>query len=138
MSPAVSSDGRWLAYVSDESGRPEVYVRPFPAVTTARWQVSATGGTLPVWAHSGKELFYLNGRQEMTSIPITPGASFTVGQPRVLFPASQYVVETNAGAYDVSSDDKRFVFVRTATGGTGTELVVVQNWFQELRERVGR
>ena len=52
----VSPDVKWLAYVSDESGRPEVYVRAFPAVTTARWQVSATGGTLPVWAHSGKEL----------------------------------------------------------------------------------
>jgi Tol biopolymer transport system component len=138
MSPAVSPDGRWLAYVSDESGRPEVYVRPFPAVATARWQVSATGGTLPVWAHSGKELFYINGRAEMTSIPLTPGASFTVGQPRVLFAAAQYVLDTNAGAYDVSPDDKRFVFVRTATGGMGTELVVVQNWFQELRGRVGR
>ncbi|MGH3373189.1 MAG: protein kinase domain-containing protein, partial [Actinoallomurus sp.] len=138
MSPAVSPDGRWLAYVSDESGRPEVYVRPFPAVATARWQVSASGGTLPVWAHSGKELFYLNGRQEMTSIPLTPGASFAVGQPRVLFPAAQYVLETNAGAYDVSPDDKRFVLVRAATGGTGTELVVVQNWFEELRGRVGK
>ena len=71
MSPAVSPDGRWLAYVSDESGQPEVYVRPFPDVATARWQVSASGGTLPVWAHNGRELFYVNGRQEMTSIPLT-------------------------------------------------------------------
>jgi serine/threonine-protein kinase len=138
MSPAVSPDGRWLAYVSDESGQPEVYVRPFPEVATARWQISASGGTLPVWAHNGRELFYLNGRQEMTSLPITPGASFTSGQPRVLFPAAQYILATNAGAYDVSPDDKRFVLTRAATGGGGTELVVVQNWFEELRTRVGK
>jgi serine/threonine-protein kinase len=138
MSPAVSPDGRWMAYVSDESGQPEVYVRPFPDVATARWQVSASGGTLPVWAHNGRELFYLNGRQELISMPLTPGASFAVGQPRVLFAAGQYVLTGNAGAYDVSPDDRRFVFVRAATGGGGTELVVVQNWFEELRGRVGR
>ena len=138
MSPTVSPDGRWLAYVSDESGQLEVYVRPFPDVASARWQVSASGGTLPVWAHNGRELFYLNGRQEMTSIPVTPGAGFAVGQPRVLFPAAQYVLTGNAGVYDVSPDDKRFLLVRGATGGVGTELVVVQNWFEELKGRVGR
>jgi serine/threonine-protein kinase len=137
ISPAVSPDGRWMAYVSDESGQLEVYVRPFPDVATARWQISASGGRLPVWAHSGRELFYLNGRQEMTSIPITPGAGFAVGQPRVLFPAAPYVLEGNAGVYDVSPDDRRFVLIRAATGGSGTELVVVQNWFEELKGRVG-
>ncbi len=138
MSPAVSPDGRWLAYVSDESGQTEVYVRPFPDVATARWQVSSSGGTLPVWARSGRELFYLNGRQELTSMPLTAGAGLALGQPRVLFPAAPYILAGNAGAYDVSPDDKRFVFIRAATGGTGTELVVVQNWFEELRGRVGK
>ena len=138
LSPAVSPDGRWLAYVSDESGQAEVYVRPFPDVATARWQVSSSGGTLPVWAHNGRELFYVNGRQEMTSVALLPGASFAVGQPKVLFPAAQYALGGNAGAYDLSPDDKRFVMVRAATGGQGTELVVVQNWFEELKGRVGK
>jgi Tol biopolymer transport system component len=138
MSPAVSPDGRWLAYVSDESGQPEVYVRPFPEVATARWQVSASGGTVPVWAHSGRELFFLNGRQELTSLTLTPGPSFAVGQPRVLFPAAQYVLTGNAGVYDISPDDKRFVFVRASTGGGGTELVVVEHWFDELKGRIGK
>ena len=139
MSPAVSPDGRWLAYVSDESGQPEVYVRPFPDVATARWQVSASGGTLPVWAHNG-------ARAVLPQWP--PGddqpfadagaASFAVGQPRVLFPAARYSLGGNAGVYDVSPDDKRFVFVRARDGRPGTELVVVQNWFEELRGRVGK
>ena len=138
MSPSVSPDGRWLAYVSDESGQTEVYVRPFPDVASARWQVSSSGGTLPIWAHNGRELFYINGRQDMMSVSVQPGASFTAAQPRVLFSASQYSLAANAGIYDVSPDDKRFVMVRAATGGQGTELVVVQNWFEELKGRVGR
>ena len=137
ISPAVSPDGRWLAYVSDESGQTEVYVRPFPEVATARWQVSSSGGTLPMWAHNGRELFYINGRQDMMSVSVQPGASFTAAQPKVLFPAAQYSLAGNAGIYDVSPDDKRFVMVRAATGGQGTELVVVQNWFEELKGRVG-
>ncbi|MEP6687690.1 MAG: protein kinase [Gemmatimonadales bacterium] len=138
MGVSVSPDGRWLAYVSDESGVNEVYVRPFPEVAGARWQVSANGGSLPVWARSGRELFYVNGRQEMTSIELKPGPSFTVGQPRVLFPAGQYVLAGNAGLYDVSTDGRRFVMVRLADGAGEIELVVVQNWFEELKARVGK
>jgi serine/threonine-protein kinase len=137
MSPSLSPDGKWLAYVSDESSQPEVYVRPFPDVATARWQVSSGGGTLPVWARSGRELFYLNSRQELTSVTVASAASLSLGQPKVLFSAAQYLVDGNAGVYDVSPDDKRFVFVRAATGGAGTEMIVVQNWFQELNARVG-
>ncbi|HET9039475.1 MAG TPA: protein kinase, partial [Gemmatimonadales bacterium] len=70
MSPSVSPDGRWLAYVSNESGKDEVYVRPFPDVASAKWQASVSGGTVPVWARNGRELFYLNGKGEMTSLPI--------------------------------------------------------------------
>ena len=139
MSPAVSPDGRWLAYVSDESGQPEVYVRPFPDVATARWQVSASGGTLPVWAHNGRELFYLNGRQELTTIPLTPGAELRGRAAAGAVPGGAVCRwPATPASYDVSPDDKRFVFVRAATGGTGTELVVVQNWFEELRGRVGK
>jgi serine/threonine-protein kinase len=133
LSPAVSPDVRWLAYTSDESGVFEVYVRPFPEVSTARWQVSSSGGTSPVWARNGRELFYINGRGEMTSVEIKPGPGFSAGEPRPLFSVSQYTVGGNAGVFDVSPDGKRFVLVRPAGGLGDTELVVVQNWFQELK-----
>ena len=138
MSPAVSPDGHWLAYVSDESGANEVYVRPFPDVASARWQVSVSGGSLPVWARSGRELFYVNGRGEMTSLELKPGPSFAVGDPRVLFPTGPYVMAGNAGVYDVSPDGRRFLVVRLAAGAGEVELVVVQNWFEELKARVGK
>ncbi|HEX2635998.1 MAG TPA: protein kinase [Gemmatimonadales bacterium] len=138
MSPTVSPDGRWLAYVSNESGRDEVYVRPFPDVASAKWQVSVSGGTVPMWARNGRELFYLDGKGEMTSLPIVPGPGFAVGQPKVLFSASPFVIGGNAGVYDVSPDGQRFVMVRPATVAGESELVVVQNWFEELRARVGK
>jgi eukaryotic-like serine/threonine-protein kinase len=138
MSPSVSPDGKWLAYVSDESGQNEVYVRPFPDVATAKWQVSVSGGTVPEWARNGRELFYLNGKSEMTSLPVQPGPGFAVGQPKVLFSAVPYVLGGNVGVYDVAPDGRRFVMVRPATGVGESELVVVQNWFEELRGRVGK
>ena len=138
MSPTVSPDGRWMAYVSNESGADEVYVRPFPDVASAKWQVSVSGGTMPVWARNGRELFYLNGKGEMTSLALVPGPGFSVGQPKVLFSASPFVIGNNAGVYDVSPDGRRFVMIRPATGAGESELVVVQNWFEELRGRVGK
>jgi Tol biopolymer transport system component len=138
MSPSVSPDGRWLAYVSNESGQNEVYVRPFPDVASAKWQVSVSGGTMPVWARNGRELFYLNGKGEMATLALAPGPGFSVGQPKVLFSASPFVLGDNVGVYDVSPDGRRFVMVRPATGAGESELVVVQNWFEELRGRVGK
>src|SRR4029453_1362776 len=66
--PMVSPDGRWLAYASNESGQPEVYVRPFPDAGSARWQVSVAGGRDPMWSHSGKELFYWSTPGKMMSV----------------------------------------------------------------------
>jgi len=136
LAPSLSPDGRWLAYVSNESGTSEVYVRPFPDVASARWQVSLSGGTLPVWARNGRELFYVNGRQELATVEVGPGTTFTAAEPRVLFSASAYNLTTSAGAYDVSADGRRFIMVRPLTGPSETELVLVQNWFEELRTRV--
>ncbi|HKT61076.1 MAG TPA: protein kinase, partial [Gemmatimonadales bacterium] len=135
LSPAVSPDGRWLAYSSDESGTSEVYVRPFPDAATARWQVSASGGTNPLWSRDGRELFYMNGHGEMATVPIASGPTFGAGEPRVLFSVGNYTVGGNAGVYDISPDGKRFLMVRPVAGIGETELVVVQNWFEELRQR---
>ncbi|MGH7628341.1 MAG: TolB family protein [Gemmatimonadales bacterium] len=136
--PALSPDGRWLAYSSDESGTPEVYVRPFPDVASGRWQVSISGGTAPKWARSGRELFYLNGRQERVGTAVRPGAAFEVGQPKVLFPASSYILNPTYAIYDVAPDDRRFVMVRSAAATEETEVILTQNWFQELRARAPR
>ena len=137
-SPALSPDGRWLAYSSDESGTPEVYVRPFPDVAGGKWQVSLNGGTGPVWAHSGRELFYINGRTEMVSTQVRPGSTFSVGEPKVLFSGASLTLTPTFPLYDIAPDDKRFVMIRSTAAGMETEVILVQNWFQELKARSER
>jgi len=135
-SPALSPDGRWLAYASNESGTSEIYVRPFPDVASARWQVSLNGGNSPLWAHSGRELFYQNGRSQLVSAEVVPGATFSVGQQRVLFPAASYGLAGAVARYDVTADDRRFVMVRGVTAAEESELILTENWFQELKARM--
>ena len=91
-----------------------------------------------MWARNGHELFYLNGRQEMMSVELKAGSGFAVGEPRVLFPAGQYTLTGTSQVYDVSADGRRFVMVRPVAGIAETELVLVQNWFEELKARVGK
>ena len=80
--PAVSPDGRWIAYASDESGRFEVYVRPFPG-PGGKWQVSNAGGTLPIWSHNGRELFFQNpDNRIMVADYEWKNESFVPGKPR--------------------------------------------------------
>ena len=136
-SPTLSPDRRWLAYVSDESQRPEVYVRPFPNAGAARWQVSRAGGTEPVWAHSGRELFYRNGAGELVAAEVAPAASFQVTSERVLFTAGGYLADALHNTYAVSPDDRSFLFVRLQPGDK-SQVVVVLNWFEELKAKVGR
>ena len=142
--PALSPDGRWLAYASDETGHFEVYVRPFPDVNARRVQVSQAGGSEPRWAHSGRELFFRNGTGALVSATVVPAATFTLGAQRVLFDASQYLTvgNQNARSYDVAPGDQRFVFMRrvVATGATGSapmdRLVLVTNWAAEVQAKL--
>jgi serine/threonine-protein kinase len=137
-SPALSPDGRWLAYESNESGRVEVYVRPFPDADAGRWLVSTNGGVEPVWAHSGRELFYRNGANELVAVQVSEGSSFTWGRQGVLFSMADYLTSNGHPMYDVSPDDQRFVMLRIGGEGTAaSELILVENWFEELRERTG-
>jgi serine/threonine-protein kinase len=141
-SPTVSPDGKWLAYASNETGRYEVYVRPFPDTDAGRWQVSTNGGTEPVWAHSGRELFYL-GPSEMIAAQVTTEPAFNRGEQRALFShGSEYVRGNTYSAYDVSPDDQRFVMIRNTISAAGqvqdsTRLMLVENWFEELKAKVG-
>ena len=133
MMPQLSPDGRWLTYVSNESGGFAVFVRPFPNVADTKYQVSTGQGFLPRWAHSGRELFYLSGSSEMVAVEVLPGPAFAMGERRVLFQISQSFV-----GYDVAPDDQRFVVIQERTGGETGELIVVENWLEELKAKVGR
>ncbi|HEX6670196.1 MAG TPA: hypothetical protein VF061_11580, partial [Gemmatimonadales bacterium] len=131
--PALSPDGRWLAYSSNESGAPEIYVRPFPETATAKWQVSTAGGREPAWASTGRELLYLNGRGEMVSAEIPPGTTFSVGKQRTLFPASDFARPGPVPSFSLSPDDKRLLMVREGEATQQSELIVAENWLEGLR-----
>jgi serine/threonine-protein kinase len=128
-----SPDGRWIAYVSNESGRSEVYLQPFPAMDS-RQQVSTDGGTEPVWSRNGKELFFRHGRQ-MLAAEVRSAPAFSVGRPRLLFEGN-YDEGPSVANYDVTADGGRFVMVRGRESG-GAEAVVVLNWLGNFRARAG-
>jgi eukaryotic-like serine/threonine-protein kinase len=134
--PALSPDGRWLAYVSDVTGRYEVYVRPFPNVQDATWQVSTKGGSEPRWSHSGRELFFRNPTGMMMATPIAAGSAFEWGEPQALFSAVAFSAAENGRMYDVAPDDRRFLMLRTLPDSTPPVVVVVENLFEELKAKV--
>ncbi len=132
--PRLSPDGRWLAYVSNESGRPEVYVQPFPALG-AKWQISNDGSTpsMPAWQPNGRELFYINGNKLM-AVAIQTQPTFVAGAPRLLFEGS-HVADADY-ALDVAPDG-RFIMIKTGqTEAPAMQIAIIQNWFDELKRRV--
>jgi len=129
-SPAVSPDGRWLAYVSNESGHDEIYVRGYPA-PLGRWQISSGGGNSPRWAPTGRELYYRSA-DSLISASVVTGPTFAVGARRALF-AGPYFSQTDHAEYDVSPDNQHFVFIGGASARPG--LIITLNWFQELRRQ---
>jgi len=138
FNPEVSPDGRWLAYQSSESGRNEVYVRPFPDVNSGRWQISTAGGTGPLWSRDGRELFYLAGAGSIVGVPIDTTTGFAVGRPAVLI-EGDYVAGPGR-TYDVSPDGRRFLMLRDLESDAGEpsshQIILVQNWFEELKRLV--
>ena len=135
----VSPDGRWLAYTSNESGRNEIYVRPFPAVNEGKWLVSIEGGVEARWAPNGRELFFMSGGgpvpRFLWGAPILDSKVFKAGTPTVIAKPSS----GTAGAYDLAPDG-RFLFhvpsSSVASAGELPHLVLVQNWFEELKSRM--
>ncbi len=129
----VSSDGRWLAYTSNESGENEVYVRPFPD-GGAKTLVSTSGGGDPVWSRDGRELFYRSGDRLM-AVPVHSGDELTVGAPAFLFESSFAGPVIAPNQVDVTANGERFLVVESIIGARG-ELQVVLNWFEELERMV--
>jgi serine/threonine-protein kinase len=136
--PVVSPDGRWLAFTSDETGRLEIYIRPFPDVTSGKWLASVSGGTEPLWSKDGRELFYRNGAGDMVAAEVLPSGAPPIGEQRILFSASEYLTDVFYQRYDVTPDGQRFVMIRPGGEGIGElQFVVVENFFEELKEKVG-
>jgi Tol biopolymer transport system component/tRNA A-37 threonylcarbamoyl transferase component Bud32 len=133
-SPTFSPDGRWLAYVSDESGRREVYVQPFPG-PGAKYPISSEGATEPAWARNGRELFFRNG-EKMMAVAVASQSGFRAEKPRLLF-TGPYVQAATRVNYDVSPDGQRFVMLQPGQQEQAvSQIIVIQNWFEELKRRV--
>jgi dipeptidyl aminopeptidase/acylaminoacyl peptidase len=132
--PRFSPDGHWLAYNSDESGRYEVYVQPYPG-PGGKSQISTEGGTEPVWNPNGRELFYRSG-DKMMAVDIATQPGFDEGKPRMLF-EGQYEGFGPVANYDISPDGQRFLMIKTNEQESApTQINVVLNWFEELKQKV--
>jgi serine/threonine-protein kinase len=141
----ISPNGRWLAYESNESGQLEIHVRPFPDVDRSRFTVSTAGGTRPLWARNGEELFYIAPDGALMAVGVEPGPTWKTGQPVKLF--DWPIPPTISRSYDVSNDGRRFLALRPASvpgpasvdGSEADEpssLVVVQHFDEELKQLV--
>ncbi len=130
---AISPDGRWLAYVSNEGGGDELYVRPWPNVTSARWPVSHNGGAEPVWSPNGRELYYIRGDRELMAVRVDASSTFHASEPQALFSAEPYIAGNGHAGYVVSRDG-RFLFGEQLGSGSGpSKLILARHWFTALR-----
>jgi Tol biopolymer transport system component len=139
--PALSPDGRWLAYESDETGQNEIYVRPFPDVGGGKWQVSSGGGREPKWGRDGRSIFYL-GPISLMEAAIGDGAPFTYDTPRALVDLDAYAFNVLPPRnYDVAPDGQRVLLMKQTGFGANADIetsriIVVTNWVEELKQRV--
>jgi eukaryotic-like serine/threonine-protein kinase len=148
--PALSPDGRWLAYESNESGQFEIYVRPFPDISRGRWLVSTSGGVDPLWAPDGHALFYRSSmgtslpNQRLMSITVeSKDAAFVPHAPESLFSVAGINVVSDAHNYDVAPDGERFLFAKAFVRTKNEEgsspfsrIIIVENWLEELKRLV--
>jgi serine/threonine-protein kinase len=146
VQPRVSPEGRYMAYTSNESGRSQVYVRPFPDVDEGgRWQISTGGGDSPLWSREGGELFYRNGDAAMV-VSVKTQPAFSLETPKLLF-RGMYVpsnIKTNdpqSNTWDISPDGKRFLMMKESGSSESAargprRINIVLNWFEELKQRV--
>jgi Tol biopolymer transport system component len=125
-----SYDGKWVAYFSAESGRPEIYVRPFPEAG-GKWQVSTSGGTQPRWRSDGKELYYVAPGGKLMAVPVKAATTFEAGIPRVLF--QTLFRQTVIAQYDVFPGGQRFIVNNSVTAKSSSPITLVQNWREAAR-----
>jgi len=131
--PSFSRNGKYIAYVSDESGQYEIYVQPFPP-DGRRWQVSTEGGEEPIWSRTGKELFYRRGR-EWVSVEVSAAAGFTMRKSEVVM-SGEYL-NVAGRSYDVTSEGNRFLVLdRSDAKVRLAEIRAVTNWFAEVEKKI--
>jgi Tol biopolymer transport system component len=142
LQPAVSADGSWLAYTSNELGTTEVYVRALPASAGGRWQVSNGGGSSPVWAPDGRTLYYLDASYRLIAATVETTPTFRVVSRRPLFDAGQFTFDSFHPSFAVSPDGRAFYFFRNrGFGGQGAtigQVVLAEHWLTALREKTAR
>ena len=143
--PALSPDGRWLAYLSNETGSPLIYVQPFPNIDDGLWNVSLGYGAGPVWSPDGRELFY-QSRTDLMVAQVETEPTFSSRTPEPLFSLSSYGMlsgPTTGRRFDVAPDGDRFIVRKLGTAEQTSDdddpfngLIFVENWFEELRRLV--
>ncbi|MDH4130428.1 MAG: protein kinase [Gemmatimonadota bacterium] len=139
--PSVSPDGRWLAYTSNESGATEVYVRPFPTAGGGRWQVSTQGGTAPRWSPDSRELFFVDRRNNLVAAQLGRTTDFEVTETRTLFSVADFFIDSYHQTYEVLPGNAGFMMLRNRDrerGGIPPRLVMAENWFADLKARLGK
>jgi protease II len=129
---AMSPDGHWMAYGSDVTGRFEIYVVPFPNTKAGKWQISTLGGVSPKWPAHGNEIIYRDLSGDVMSVAVRTAPTFSFRKPRHLFAAKWSEFLFNG--YSVSPDGQRILMIRRVGAGVPDKLIVVENWFDELKK----
>jgi len=141
LNAEISHDGRWMAYQTNRSGRTEVFVRPYPALNE-EWRISTAGGGEPLWSSDDRELFYRSPTGAIMCVTVQPGDSWAASAPKQVLPGDGLRVggdDFPMRTYDVSRDGRRFLVLKNAPmqkRESGPHMIVVQNWFEELKRRV--
>ena len=134
-SAQFSPNGHYLAYVTNETGRSEVYVQTFPQ-HTGKWQISTSGGVNPVWSHDGKELFYLSPKSELMAVGVsTNSGTFQAGTPKLLFQAHIMPTSYWRSNYVVLHDGQKFLMLTPAGETKQAAITVVVNWPELLKKK---
>jgi hypothetical protein len=135
MSPALSPNGRWLAYASFSDGSRQIYVRSFPNPNQTRLRISVENGGAPVWSGDGSTLFYMEGlgpRARMAAVTFAPGPGLSVLERRDLFPVAHYFVTLAASAFDYDDGTERFLMVRQDPSAAQGDLILVRDFRADL------
>ena len=136
---SISPNNKYLVYMSNETGKLEVYVTTFPKFKS-KWQISNGGGNYPSWNKDGKELLYISPSGKLISVPVKTNSEFIAGKPKELLDVTGYYFPNNGNNnYDITPDGKRFIFIKSSNNYSKQKtLNIILNWKKELVEKIGQ